>query len=128
MATIKDLIMKYVELRHEKTKVQDRHKVEVAPYNQALAGLEAVFMAEMDKQEVDSISARDLGTIYRSTRSTVTVADFDLLKAYVLEHDAWELLQARASAPAVEAHLEDTGELPPGINISRILKINVRKD
>ncbi len=126
--TIKELIQKYVELRYKKSQLQDRHKEEVAPFNEMLAKLESVFMTEMDKGDVDSVSARGVGTIYRSIRANATVADFDLLKAYVLEHDAWELLQARVSAPAVEAHLEDTGELPPGVNITRIMKINVRKD
>ena len=126
--TLKDLIMKYVELRYKKSQVVDGHKKELEPFNRALDGLEAVFMAEMDKGGVDSISARDCGTIYRSTRTTATVADFDLLKAFVIENDAWELIQGRVSGVAVEAYLEDTGELPPGVNISRILKINVRKN
>ncbi len=126
--TIKDLILKYVNLRYQKSQLQDRHKEELAPFNNALAGIESVFMAEMDKQDVDSVSARGVGTIYRSIRSSATVVDFDLLKAFVLEHDAWELLQARVSVPAVETYLEDTGELPPGVNVTRIMKINVRKD
>lgn len=128
MATLKDLIQQYVDLRRKKTELAEQQKEAMAPYNSAMMGLENVFMAEMDKAGVDSVSARDVGTIYRSTRSTVTVADFEALKAFVLEHGAWELLQARANAPAVEAYLEDTGELPPGINLNRILKINVRKD
>ena len=128
MITIKELIMQYVNLRYKKSQLQDRHKEQLAPYNEALAGLESVFMTEMDKNDVDSVSARGVGTIYRSIRSNATVADFDLLKVHVLEHDAWELLQARVSAPAVEAYLEDTGELLPGVNITRIMKINVRKD
>ncbi len=126
--TIKALILQYVKLRYEKSQLKDRHKEELAPFEQALAGLESVFMVEMDKNDVDSVSARGVGTIYRSTRSNATVVDFDLLKAHVLEHGSWELLQARVSAPAVEAYLEDTGELPPGVNITRIMKINVRKD
>jgi hypothetical protein len=126
--TLRDLIMKYVEIRFEKSKLADKHKEQLAPYNQALDGLEAVFMREMDKGGVDSISARDCGTIYRSTRSSATVADFNLLKAHIIEHDAWELLQGRVSAVAVEAFLEDTGELPPGVSLSKILKIGVRKN
>ena len=56
------------------------------------------------------------------------MADFEALKAFVLENDAWELLQARVAPTAVDAYLEDTGELPPGVNLSRVLKIYVRKD
>ncbi len=126
--TLKDLIQKYVELRYQKSVVVDRHKEEISPFNDVLARLESVFMVEMDKAEVDSVSARGLGTIYRSTRATATVADFKALQAHVIEHDAWELLQARVSVPAVEAYLEDVGEQPPGVTITRIMKINVRKE
>jgi hypothetical protein len=127
MSSVAELIKHYVEIRYKKSKMQDKHKEELAPFNTALAGLESVFMAEMDKLGADSINAREAGTIYRSVRTSATVADFDLLKAYVLENDCWELLQARVSPVAVEAILEDTGELPPGINLSRDMRIGVRK-
>jgi len=126
--TIRDLIVKYVEIRNAKTKLQEQHKLAIAPYDDALAKLEGVFMQEMDRTGVDSVSARDAGTIYRTTRANASVADFEALKSFVLDHDAWELLQARVSTPAVEAYLEDTGDLPPGVNLSRVMKINVRKD
>jgi hypothetical protein len=126
--TIKKLIKAYVELRLKKSQLKDKHKLELEPISDMMNKLEAVFMGHMDKDESDSVSVRGVGTIYRATRSNVTVTDFDAFKDYIVEHDAWELLQARASVPAVEVHMEDTGNLPPGVSITRFLKIFVRKD
>lgn len=125
--TTADLIAQYLNLRAEKKSIADRHKEELAPYNAALEKLETFFMAQMDGQGSDSISVREVGTAYRSSRTNCIVTDFDAFRKFVQERSLWHMLQARASAEAVTAYMQETGEIVPGTKISTIATINVRK-
>lgn len=126
--TMRDVVARYIEVRDKKAEIKQRHKEELAPYNEALRKLEMVFLNHLNKSGTDNFAARGAGTVYRRTVTTVKVADFDAFIGYVREHDAWHLLQQRASQVGVEAVLEDTGALPPGIDLVREVHVGVTKD
>jgi hypothetical protein len=67
------------------------------------------------------------GTAYRTTRTSVTVDDWDTFLGWVREHNAWHTLERRASKLAVEEYLEEQQELPPGLSLARAVAVNVRK-
>lgn len=119
-------VAQYLQLRDKKAEIAKRHKEELEPYNRALAILENLFQQSMDQQGLENLKT-DAGTAYKSTVGTVSVADWDAFFGYVREHDAWHLVEKRPAKTAVEEVLEETGELPPGLDYSRTIKINVRK-
>lgn len=124
---IGEYIAKYIALRDKREELMKKHKEELKPYNTMMLKLENMFQHAMDEDGVDSLKNAD-GTAFKSIKSSVTVEDWDSFIKYVRDNDLWYALEKRASKTAVEEILEETGELPPGLKISRTMKINVRRN
>ena len=46
---------------------------------------------------------------------------------YVQENDAFAMLDKRPNKTAVLEHLKDTGDMPPGVELSTEIVVNVNK-
>tara|TARA_R110000772_G_scaffold235182_1_gene346770 strand:+ start:378 stop:767 length:390 start_codon:yes stop_codon:yes gene_type:complete len=124
--TLGQLITSYIKIRDKKAEMVKGHKEDLKPYNEALMKLENKFQSEMNAADLDSLKT-DGGTAYQAVQSSVTVADWEAFSGWVQEHKAWHFLDHRASKAAAEEYLEETGQLPPGLNRSSNIKVNVRR-
>lgn len=144
MATLTQL---YLKLRNAKKDIDEQAKAKTRPLTEGMERLESFFLQKMEELGVDALK-NDAGTPYRTTKVSVTVADTSVFMEYILDKaleslpikpDAKEviknamldsghfaLLEARASKTAVEAYLEETDELPPGLNRRVEAAVNVR--
>lgn len=120
------LIKSYIAIRDKKSELTKGHKEELKPYNEALGKLENHFLAAMQQDNLQSLNAGG-GTAFQATRTSVTVADWDAFYKWVAENKAPHFLDHRASKSAVEEYLEETGELPPGLNRNSSIIVNVRR-
>lgn len=114
----KRLIEVFVQLR-------DRRAQRKAAYAEDDAGdklkqekIEVEFLRRFTERDIDSVSVRDVGTAYMSTRTTATVADPEVYWDYVRENEAWELAENRVNKTAAQQHMEARGEPVPGVNVS----------
>lgn len=123
---ISEIVAKYIALRDQKKALQEKHKAELAPLTEVMDGLEGVMLQYMDEQGVTSIAVGD-GTAYRSTRTSYTVADPVEFREWVAQQGDLSFFEARASKSAVEAYLEATGEVPPGLKFSADVTVNFRR-
>ena len=123
---LSELIGKYVDLRDRKKAIQERHKQELAPYNEGLDGIESAILNYFNEVGVNS-AASDFGTAYRSMRESFTVEDPILFREWVQEQGDLAYFENRASKEAVKQHLEATGALPPGIKYNAESTIGVRR-
>jgi hypothetical protein len=110
-------VRKYIFLRDEKKKIQDRHKEELAPYNDAMKKIETLTLSVLQKQGTES-SRTKAGTVYTSTTVRPKISDWKLLRPFILENDLIDMMQMKLTPEAVDQFLESTGELPPGVVIS----------
>lgn len=145
---IEQLTALYVKLRNAKKDIDEQAKAKTSPLVAAMDAIEAHFLAKFQELGVDSVKTGS-GTPYTSNKSSVTVADNDAwlswvigralealpqlqveareaLRAAMLESGAFAFLEARAAKTAVEAFLEETKQLPPGLNRRVETVINVR--
>jgi hypothetical protein len=67
------------------------------------------------------------GTASVLTKSTAACSDPDAFITFVRENDAYELMDRRANATACRAFAEETGALPPGVEINTTRSVGVRK-
>jgi hypothetical protein len=123
----KRLIEVFVQLR-------DRRAQRKAAYAEDDSGdkikqdkIEVEFLRRFTERDIDSVSVRDVGTAYMSTRTTATVADPEIYWNYIRENDAWELAENRVNKTAAAQHMEESGEPVPGVNISSTNVINFRR-
>ena len=110
-------VRKFIFLRDEKKKIADRHKEELAPYNEAMKNIENLVQAVLLKQGSESARTKS-GTVYLSTTVRPKITDWKLLRPFILDNDLIDMMQMKLTTDAVEQYRESTGELPPGVVIS----------
>ncbi len=120
------LIKVFVGLRDRRRNAKRRtHKTTAATRSSRTRSKQ--ISSAYERTDIDSVSARDVGTAYMSTRSTATVADPEAFWSYVKENDAWELVENRVNKTAHQQHQEINGDNVPGVNTSATQVVNFRR-
>ena len=125
-AQLDDLIGKYVALRDKKAQMEADHKKALAPINEVMDRLEGHVLQAITAQGVESVRTA-AGTAYRTRSVSVTVADKEAFRQFVVANDAWGMADVRAAKTAVEEYREANDDIPPGLNYSAIYKLGVRR-
>jgi hypothetical protein len=124
MIQIDELVSLYIKLRDRRAKRKAEYELDDAKDKGFQEKIEAKLMAYFNETGVES-ARTDAGTAFKSVKISATVADRDSYMPWAMEHP--EFLPSSVNKSAVEAYLESTGELPPGVNVSRVATINVRR-
>lgn len=122
-----DLVRIYIGLRDARATRKAAYEAEDAADKQKQERIESEFMRRFNERGLTSVAAEGVGTAYKSTRTSATVADWGVLLNYVRETDAWELIEHRASKTAVEQFRAANDDLPPGVNWTEAVTINFRR-
>lgn len=123
---LKKVVDVYLATRDERDAVKKRHSEELAPINEKLKKIENGLLQYLDRVGAKHV-ATDHGTVYKAVRTSCKVADWDLVLKFIRDEGLWHMLEKRVSKGAVEDYLEDTQELPPGVDISREAVVNIRR-
>lgn len=123
---INEAIDAYIAVRDKKAAKKKEQAAELVKYDAVLKDLEGKILQHFNKTGVDSAKTAN-GTAYKSTRSSTSMADWSAFVEYVKANEAWELLEHRAAKKAVEQYREVNDSLPPGVNWSEEIVINVRR-
>ena len=121
------LIKFYTALRDRRGERKAAYQADDASDNDKQNKIEVEFLRRFNERGVDSVSSREYGTAYRSTRSSATVADFEAFITHVRENEAWELLERRVNKKAAQEHRDVHDDLPPGVNWSQAQVVNFRR-
>lgn len=115
--------------------LRDRRAQRKAAFTEEDAGdkakqerIENEFLRRFNDREIDNVSARGVGTAYRSVRSSATVADWEALLNFITTEEAWEMLERRVNKTAVEQYKEVHEDLPPGVNWGEVITVNFRRN
>lgn len=119
---ISEVVERYIALRDKKAAL----KAEAAEIQSQMDGIETKLLAAFEKVGVDSVKT-PFGTAYSTTRTSATVADKEAFMAHVRACEDWALLEIRAAKLAVDQYKEMHGDLPPGVNWSETVVVNIRK-
>lgn len=123
---IDDLIDRYIQLRDKKKALKDEYDAKVAPFDAAMDKIEAFMLTKMQETGQTSMPTK-AGTAYMTKRTSATVADRELFKDWCERTDNWHLIDLRAQKTAIDAYKEETDDLPPGINYSQAVVVNIRR-
>lgn len=123
---LKDLIARYVDLRDKKAQKKAEFDSQLARYDEAMGKIENVLLATMNQSGLESVRA-EAGTAYKAKQVRVGVADWDAIRGFIAENDAWYMLDKRVSKTGVLQYKEEHGALPPGLNYAEEFVINVRR-
>jgi hypothetical protein len=124
MSNIEQLVQHYIQIRDEKARISTEQKLVTDRLARAMKKIEEKLLAEMQILGTESMRTSS-GTCYRSIRTSATVDDRDTFMAFAVQHP--EFLESRANKTAVEEYIDTTGEVPPGVRVSRMATIGVRR-
>ena len=101
-------------------------KEKQAQLKELMDGIEQVFLSEMTEDDAQNYKC-DAGTAYKVVKTSVTTADKPMFLNFVEEKGLQHMLDIRPLKSTVEEYIEENGEVPPGLNMSRIAVVQIRK-
>ena len=123
---IDDIVGKYVKLRDTIKLADDAHELKLEKAKAYLKALNAALLDKLNAVGGDSV-ATPHGTAYRTTRRSASIADGAVFRDFVIENEAYDLVDWKANAPACDDYLKSEGDLPPGINLTTAYTVGVRR-
>lgn len=124
--TVDQVVKGYIKLRDKKNQMKKDQADEVRPINEKMTLLENWLQRDLMTRGVESQKTAE-GTAFLSTSSAATVKDRDAFLKYVRENEMWDLIENRVSKTVVRDHLEDTGEIIPGVNYQETKVVRIRR-
>jgi hypothetical protein len=124
--TIDKVVEKYVALRDKKAQLENETKDKVREIKEKMLVLDAYIREKAEEQGVTSFKTNH-GTAYVTTTDFAAVADWDAVLQFIKDNEAFDLLERRVSKSAVRGYLEETKEVPAGINYGTKITVGVRR-
>lgn len=119
-------VEQYVRLRDKINEIKKRQKEELAPFNEALERLNGMLLEGLDLAGGNSI-ATAAGTVYRTEKRSATIADAEIFRKYVIDNEAWDLVDIKANVTATVEFIDDHQKPPPGVNYNSHYEVGVRR-
>lgn len=117
---------RYVQVRNQIESLEREHKTAKAALTEKLIALENWMTAKAQEDGLETVKTPH-GTAYWSTHHTATVGSREEFFNFCKEHDAWDMVESRASKTGVKSYIEAHGAPPPGVNFSSAKVFNMRK-
>ena len=117
---------RYIQVRNEIDSLEREHKTAKAVLTEKLVALENWMTAKAQEDGLETVKTPH-GTAYWSTHHTATVGSREEFFNFCKEHDAWDMVESRASKTGVKSYIEAHGAPPPGVNFSSAKVFNMRK-
>ncbi len=117
----------FIKLRDKIEAENKAHEERVKPLKEMLVTLHNVLLEHLNTTGGDSVAVRGVGTFYRSTKATASIADGDEFRRWIIGGEKWDMIDWKANAPKVAEYLTEHNALPPGINFKRVTTVGVRR-
>ena len=107
------LVKLFIALRDRRARRKADYQLDDVDDREKQEKIEVEFLKRFNKRGIDNVSARGIGTAYRSVRASAKVADWDSLLEFIKKEGAWEMLERRVSKVAVEQLKPKPTTCPP---------------
>lgn len=124
--SIEDLTRVFIHLRDKKKEMEARHKEELAPINAKMDRALSLLDAYMTSQGLQN-AKNAYGTPYKVTVDTVRITDWESAVEFVEANHLQHWYTRALSKEGVVTYLEEHGALPPGVELVRRTKVNVKR-
>jgi hypothetical protein len=124
---VEKCVQTYLILRESREQLKDRFERRDKSFVRAQDHIEAVLHVHIDRTNVKGLNTR-FGSVFQSPQSTARIADREAFLSFVQENNAWHLVTLGANKATVGDHLaEHDGVLPPGVDWSSRIKVQIRR-
>ena len=120
-------LSQFIALRDKIEAENKAHDERMKPLKEMLLTLHNVLLEHLNTTGGDSVSVRGVGTFYRTTKASASIADGDEFRRWVIGGEKWDMIDWKANGPKVADYLTEHNALPPGINFKRVATVGVRR-
>jgi len=125
-ASVAPWVEKYVQIRDARTALRKKYMDEDEPYKEALGKIEAHLLQVLDSVGATSMTA-PAGNFRVTERTTAMCHDWAALWDYIVANNVPQLTQKRLATSEVQAVIEETGAVPPGVSLDTKKTISVTR-
>lgn len=119
-------VAQFVLVRDEIDAIKERHKAELAAYEELKLKLIGEMLAFLDRTGQESAKTAE-GTVRVTVRHTAVCTDPDEFMEFVFTNNLRDLIDRRANAIACRTYAEEQGNLPPGVKINSMRTVGVTR-
>lgn len=119
-------IAQFVALRDKIKEMDKAHKEKMGPARETLDTLSGLLLDHLKSIGGDSVSTPH-GTVYRTVKNSATLADGEAFWSYVVDNEAWDMVDKKANVVAVADYIEEHNAPPPGVNYTSMFTVGVRR-
>lgn len=123
--TVDQVIAARLKLRRYKDMLETKHSAEIKPITEQIDKIDNWLQSELQKRGLQNFSSVS-GTAFLKTKTDSTSHDWDATLKWIIETGAYEFLEKRVSKTAITDYMEQHGEAPPGISVTRYTSVGVR--
>ena len=124
------LVEKYMLLREKKDAIKKTYTEDTKVITDLMDRIEGVINQHLQDNGLQNLSTPH-GTAYLNTKWSATVSDPDAFRTHLIGQLAagkgWTGADIRANAPQIRQYLEENNALPPGVNLTQLVEVNIRK-
>lgn len=123
---IEELVAQFVKLRDKLKEADKAHKDKTKDAREYLEKLNGKLLERLNEIGGESVKTSE-GTVYRTTRRSASIADGEAFRQFVIAHEAFDIVDWKANANAVDDFIKSEGSPPPGVNFSTAFTVGVRR-
>lgn len=125
-ATVALRVSQYIAVRDKLKAMDEEYENSVKPLKALQETLSGWLLQALDKTGSEAIKTEH-GTCYATVRTSASLADAEAFMNYVIANNAWHLLDRRANATACKDYVVEHKAPPPGVNLSSMKTVGVRR-
>lgn len=119
-------IGKLVQLKDKIKELDEEHDKRLQPYKEARDKLERLILGHLIKNNAQNISTTK-GTASILHRKSASLEDPAAFMDFVINNSAWDLIDRKANAKAVEDFIHANQSPPPGVKFSDAMTLGLRR-
>jgi hypothetical protein len=127
MATTSEVIIAMFKLREKIDEIKRQQKIVVAELEAPLAKMSNFILAKLEEDGLQNMKVDGVGTVFKKKFVSVTVADWDTVWEYINNHGRFDLLNHAVNKTVVEAIVEETKQVPPGVNYAASIDLGFNR-
>ena len=115
-------------IRDAEAEIRREADAKIAELKEKREKIEGVLLQVLTDSNVESMRTAN-GTFFRTVETIPSGQDWDAFYNWIKENDAFDALERRITRKFISDYMNaHDGAIPPGVNVFRRYKVNVRKN
>jgi len=123
---VDNVIVAYLKLRDQRAQLKKEYDDNDIIVKGKMEKLEIWLMQQMQTSNATQLGSPN-GTAYQQTVMKGNCSDWTSFWGFLRETGRFDMMEKRVSVKTIQSYYEETGQLPPGINVNPELRVVVRK-